>query len=203
MLFDFEKMTPSERYFLMTQSVVPRPIAWILTRNENGSLNLAPFSFFAPVCANPATFVVSIGKKPDGAEKDTYRNMRRTGEAVLHIPAANNLDLVNESSASLPAEESEVDWLNIETVNFIEGGLPRLQSAPVAYFCRFNQVVELGASPQMVVFLQAEKLYVDESAVIHKQDRTQVDSQQLNPLARLGGKDYAELGALFQRQRPE
>lgn len=202
MLFDFEKMTPSERYFLMTQSVVPRPIAWILTRNENDSLNLAPFSFFAPVCANPATFVVSIGQKPDGEEKDTYRNIRRTGEAVLHIPSANNLDLVNESSASLSAEESEVDLLNIRTVGFIEDGLPRLQSAPVAYFCRYDRVVELGGS-QMVVFLQAEKLYVDESAITHKKDRTQVDSQRLNPLARLGGKDYAELGALFQRKRPE
>ena len=97
---DLTAHAPSERYHLLTQAVIPRPVAWILTADEKGLTNLAPFSFFAPVCSDPATFVVSVGHKPDGNEKDTYNNLRTTGVCVVHIAAADQVEVLNQSSAT-------------------------------------------------------------------------------------------------------
>ncbi len=93
----FSDKTPVERYHLLVQSVIPRPIAWILTAEEDGGLNLAPYSLFAPVCSAPPTLVVSIGQKSAGTEKDSYRNLKRSGWCVVNIADASQVDSLNMS----------------------------------------------------------------------------------------------------------
>ena len=74
MIIQFADLKPLQRYHMMTQTIIPRPIAWVLTENDNGSSNLAPFSYFTALCSDPALVVLSIGKKPDGSLKDTRHN---------------------------------------------------------------------------------------------------------------------------------
>lgn len=204
MQFDFESMSATERYFLLTQSVLPRPIAWILTEHENGQLNLAPFSFFAPVCSNPATLVVSMGHKPSGDEKDTYANVKRSGRCVVHIPPLRSVDAVNESSASWPATVSEIDELALDVEPFVAGGLPRLAIADIAFACDFQQEVSLGPANQHVVFLTVSHMYANDGCVgKDMKGRMQLDPKMINPLARLGATEYAALGEMISRNRPK
>ncbi|WP_369855654.1 flavin reductase family protein [Candidatus Thalassolituus haligoni] len=203
MIVDFAEIEASQRYFLMTQAVLPRPIAWILTRNPSGSLNLAPYSFFAPVCSNPPTLVVSMGQKSAGMEKDSYENLRRTGECVVHIPRVADLDAVNTSSATLGFDESEVDQQGLAVTEFIAGGLPRLTDSPLAFACHYQQQVDLGPAPQHLVFLQIDQLYVAETVLEPVKQRQQINAEAVDPLGRLGGKAYAGLGELLSRIRPD
>src|SRR5690606_41642807 len=83
-------LDPVQNYHLLIQTVLPRPIAWILTANVNeacdgsaGACNLAPYSFFAPVCAEPPTLVVSIGNKPPAPDKDIFVHLQRDGRRVV------------------------------------------------------------------------------------------------------------------------
>jgi len=69
MLINFKEKTAAERYHLMANTVIPRPIAWIATQGE--VLNIAPFSYFTPLSSEPATLIVSIGHRADGTPKDT------------------------------------------------------------------------------------------------------------------------------------
>ncbi|MDP2507193.1 flavin reductase family protein [Oceanobacter sp. 3_MG-2023] len=202
MIIDFAGIEASQRYFLMTQAILPRPIAWVMTRNPSGSLNLAPYSFFSPVCSNPPTLVVSMGQKPTGVEKDSYENLRRTGECVVHIPRVADLDAVNASSATLALGDSEVDQLGLAVTGFVAGGLPRLVDVPLAFACHYQQQVDLGPGPQHLVFLQVDQLYVDEAVLETVKQRQQINAEALDPLSRLGGKDYAGLGELLSRVRP-
>jgi len=203
MNFDFSECSAGQRYFLMTQSVMPRPVAWILTENLDGSFNLAPFSFFTPVCSNPPTLVVSVGNKSEGIPKDTWANLERTGKAVVHIPSLRHIEEVNASAASLEQGVSEVEACGMKTVAFVDGGLPRLEGVAVAYACRLQQCVELGEAPQHVAFLEIEHMHVEEEVLIEVKGRQQIDADALNPLARLGGADFAVIGDKHTRKRPE
>lgn len=203
MKFDFNTMSGTERYFLLTQSVLPRPIAWVLTQHETGQLNLAPYSFFAPVCANPATLVVSMGHKPSGEEKDSYANIKRTGQCVVHIPSLKDLDSVNQSSASWSADVSEVEELGLSVEPFVEDGLPRLSGAEIAFACEYQQEVTLGPGGQHVVFLTVHTMFAADHCVGEDaRGRLMLAPDSINPLARLGATEYASLGELISRVRP-
>lgn len=90
----------------MKGSVIPRPIAWITTLNEIASVNLAPFSFFNVI--SPTLLAVSFQKTND-KQKDTFLNLVREKEAVIHIVDESLLEVMDQTSASLAVNESEVD----------------------------------------------------------------------------------------------
>ena len=75
MVIDFDKLSSSQAYFTMTQAIIPRPIAWVLSDHGNGKLNLAPFSYFNAVCSRPPMQSISIGHKKSGLKKDTWVNI--------------------------------------------------------------------------------------------------------------------------------
>ena len=75
MIINFSELKPTQIYKTMIQTVIPRPIAWTLTENENGTYNLAPFSYFNAIGSNPPMVSLSIGKRRDGRDKDTKRNI--------------------------------------------------------------------------------------------------------------------------------
>lgn len=203
MIIDFSSLKPLQRYHWLTQTLIPRPIAWVLTQHEDGHYNLAPFSFFTAISSAPPLLMFSAGKKPDGSPKDSVRNAERLGKLVIHIASANLLDPLNESSATLPAEVSEVETLGLETVDFEGFDLPRLAAAPVAYGCSVHSIQPMGDVPQSLVFARVEKLYVKDSAVASTgEGRYHVSASAIDPLARLGAREYATLGERLERERP-
>ncbi|MET0093908.1 MAG: flavin reductase, partial [Sedimenticola sp.] len=75
MNIDLSEMPPGQVYFTMTQALIPRPIAWVLSENADGGHNLAPFSYFSAVSSEPPLVMLSIGRRPDGTPKDTAANI--------------------------------------------------------------------------------------------------------------------------------
>ena len=87
MNLDFSNFSATQRYHLMTQTIIPRPIAWALTASEDGSLNLAPFSYFTAVSSEPPILMLSVGKKPNGDDKDTFVNVKNNKQMVIALTA--------------------------------------------------------------------------------------------------------------------
>ena len=85
MQFDFEAMLASERYKLLLATVLPRPIAWVSTRDARGAVNAAPFSFFNVFGNDPATVGIGIGSKGPAEPKDTRANIRETEHFVVNL----------------------------------------------------------------------------------------------------------------------
>jgi flavin reductase (DIM6/NTAB) family NADH-FMN oxidoreductase RutF len=83
--FDFTVLSAKERYKLLLSTIVPRPIAWIVTSDREGQLNAAPFSFFNPFATDPPVVGIGIGSHEPGRPKDTRCNIRDTGEFVLNL----------------------------------------------------------------------------------------------------------------------
>jgi len=204
LIIDFDQRTPRERYIQTIQTLIPRPIAWVLSENENGSFNLAPFSFFTAVCADPALVMLSLGHKPDGNLKDTRTNLESRGHCVIHIPDRSMLEAMNASSATLDAGESEVDKLGLKLTDFDNFRLPRLADAKVAYGCSLYRIEEIGAGPQSLIFAEIQRLYIDDAILEPRDDdRIKVDTMKLDPVARLGANEYAFLHEVTHLRRPD
>src|SRR5688500_13786762 len=96
-----------DAYRLMVELVTPRPIGGVSTVSAAGSDNLAPFSFFNAVGANPPSLCFSVANPRDGTVKDTIRNLEATGEFVVNVASYDLRAAINASSAAMPSEEIE------------------------------------------------------------------------------------------------
>jgi len=202
MIIDFHHALPLTRYHLLTQTILPRPIAWVLSENEDHTLNLAPFSFFNAMCSDPPLLAMSIGKKPDGSDKDTRRNMLSGRDFVVHIASVEHTEALNASAANLDYGESEIEAAQLSVESFPNSSVPRLQGCQVAYHCRLYDHHEIGPNKQAIIYAEVVQLYISDDIAEYKDDRYTINAEKLKPLSRLGGAEYAELGRLFSINRP-
>ena len=203
MYIDFSQLSANQIYGTMVQTVVPRPIAWVLSENSQGAYNLAPFSYFNAVCSDPPLLMISIGNKPDGSFKDTRVNIEQRKDFVVHIAHENMLDALNESSATLPAEVSEIELQGLITKLFPGSRLPRLADCRIAMACECHQIQEIGGVPQSLVFGLIKGVYVDDAIVSRdSKGRIKIHAERLNPIGRLGANEYVNFGNILRRKRP-
>lgn len=197
MIINFADYSPNAAYHVMTQTVIPRPIAWVLSRNADGiSHNLAPFSYFAPISSDPPLVVFSVGKKSDGSDKDTTINCLRERQFVVHIAAEDQLSAVQASAEDLNYGDSEVEHSGLSLTAFDDGrNLQRLTNAPVAFACELYKTDTIGNTPQTLIYAKVKSLYVNDDAIDESSGRMTINADTLAPLARLGAGFYAGISA--------
>lgn len=203
MNIDLSTLSNTNIYHVMTQTIIPRPIAWVLSENSNASMNLAPFSYFNAVCSDPPLCMLSMGKKPDGAAKDTATNLVVGAYCVIHIAHLEQAGTVTATAATLEYGESEIDHSRVSLVEHANWPLKRISDCPIAYLCKVHSTREIGNTPQQLVFAQALELYVDDSAISQQNERFYIDALAVNPLARLGANQYASIGDVISKSRPK
>src|SRR5262245_32445593 len=115
MEFDLLGEHAERAYSVLTALVTPRPIAWVTTLNEDGSVNAAPFSFFNVFGDSPPLVIFAPGDKACGTPKDSARNAKRTGEFVVNLVDPSVVEAMVRTSASLPYGESETLRESLET----------------------------------------------------------------------------------------
>ncbi|HIQ47907.1 MAG TPA: flavin reductase family protein [Sulfurovum sp.] len=186
MLIEFEKQVPAQRYQLMAKSVIPRPIAWIVTEGE--VLNIAPFSYFTPLSSEPATLIVSIGHRPDGMPKDTLRNIRESKKCVVCIVDEAHFEAMHFSSKPLESTVSEVETFDIEMEAVLADFPPVPKGIKVAFFCEYLQEVDLKGSKTIPLILEIKKMYIDDKIIT---DKEKINLNFLT-IARVG-RGYASL----------
>jgi flavin reductase (DIM6/NTAB) family NADH-FMN oxidoreductase RutF len=188
MHYRIDALEKSDIYKLMSQTIIPRPIAWIVTEDE-GVVNVAPFSYFTGLSSDPATVVVSVGHKQDGTPKDTLANIRKHRRCTLCMVAEGDLERMHYSSKPLPHDVSEADSFDITTTRFKEEFPPMVASSPVAYFCTLHQEIDLGGGSTIPLILEIGEIYVNDEIITDK-ERLAID---FDPVGRIG-KRYALMG---------
>ncbi len=188
MQISYEDKEFTQRYQLMAQTIIPRPIAWIVTEN-NGVTNIAPFSYFMGLSSEPATMIVSIGHKSDGSEKDTLKNIRQTGKCTICMVDEPLLEKMHFSSKEMESTLSEATHFDIETADTVEGYPPMIKGVPSAFFCDFYQELELKGSKTIPLVVEIKEQYISD-AIISDREKITLDYE---PVARVG-KSYALLG---------
>ncbi|MFC3120060.1 flavin reductase family protein [Agaribacter flavus] len=214
MIIDFTAYTSSERYHLMTQTLIPRPIAWALTASDLSGdkiLNLAPFSYFTAVSSEPALMMISVGKKPSGENKDTLSNVLENKKIVIHIASSAQAALVTQTAATLELGESEISMIRsqgtgkeLSTADFDGFDLPRLADCDIAYACELFEVKHIENASQVLIFVEIKQVYINaDSTSRDDKQRLKIHADKIAPLARLGANEYTGITSPFTVQRPK
>lgn len=202
MQIDVKSAQVLEVYQMLVGLVAPRPIAWVSTISKDGSLNLAPFSFFNVFGANPPVVVFSPTLKRDSSKKDTLLNIEQTREFVINAATEADAEAINQSSSMLPYGESEVHLIGRDIEHSWQVKPPRLSKIPFALECKLLQIIPVGNGPI------SANLVIGEVLVIHVDDKIlgadgQPDPYKLCSIARMGGENWCRTQDLFQLTRPK
>lgn len=185
MLVDFNENT--DAYRLMRQAIIPRPIAWIVT--EDQVVNIAPFSYFMALTSTPATMIVSIGHKSNGAPKDTLRNIRKTKKCTICLPRETQLEKMHFSSKELDEKKSEAQIFDIGLEQKYEDFPSMIKDAPIAFFCELYQELDIKGSKHKPIIVEIKHMYIDDACITNKERMY----FEYPAIARIGG-DYSFLG---------
>lgn len=189
-----------DNYKLLIGSIIPRPIAFVTTQSEDGVVNGAPFSYFNIVSSNPPMVSLAI-QRPNDELKDTAQNIYGNDQFVVHIVDEDNVRIINETAASLPASESEIELANLTLVPSESVSVPGVKEAKIRMECRLVQAIPLGGEgPGSDLFIgEVVQFHVDKA--IYEVGR--IDPRGLNAVSRLAGTHYAKIGDIFSMERPK
>lgn len=186
-------------YPILAGLVTPRPIAWVGTLNEDGGVNLAPFSFFNVFGDEPPLVIFSPGNRNDGTPKDTALNCERTGEFVVNLVTEELAGTMVRTSASLPYGTSELLLEKLETLPSSVVSPPRIAAAPAALECKVHDIQIIGGN--RLVFGIVHRVWIDDA--LFDETNLRVRGEIYHPVGRMSVPDwYCRTRDLFEMIRP-
>ncbi|SSW66466.1 flavin reductase family protein [Achromobacter agilis] len=195
MFIDLNDLEGPARYKLLTATIVPRPIAWIVSRDAHGATNVAPFSFFNVMSGDPPLICVGIGVRGN-APKDTARNIAERGEFTVSLVSAPLAARMNVTAVDFPAgvDESLEAGLVLSPSRSIS--VPWVAQSPVAFECRVHELIRIDRRTLVVAGVTA--MHVRDELVADR-DNLYLDGPGMDLLARLHNPGwYCRPQAAFQ-----
>ena len=184
--------------------VAPRPIAWVSSIHPNGTVNLAPYSFFNALSSDPPTVMISFnGYHAHGGEKDTLYNIKTSGEFVVNMVPLALKEAMNATTANAAHEVNEFELAGLTTEKSALVKPPRVLEAPIHLECEFYQEVELPCTLADSI----NRMIIGRVLGVHIRDEVLVDGlidlTRIKPLARLGYMQYTAVDEVFTMARPD
>jgi flavin reductase (DIM6/NTAB) family NADH-FMN oxidoreductase RutF len=198
-------LSPDAAYFWQVATVVPRPIAWTSTLNEDGTTNLAPFSFFTAASSDPPMCIICVSRKKAATaggqreKKDTWRNIERTGEYVIHVVTGALVERMNLTSKDHPYGTDELALAGLSPLPSERVAPPRIAEAPVAMECRLERIVEVGRSGTAIIIGEILLWHVADELIVGGR----IDMAKLDAVGRMAGAVYARTRDRFEMPRPK
>lgn len=201
--FQTNEYPPLEIYKLLTNTIVPRPIAWVSTIGLDGDLNLAPYSFFNAISSKPATLMIAVARKPNGDKKDTHKNIEETKQFVVNNVSESSFDQMVSSAAIYEYGVSEFEKVGITPIPSKLVKPPRVKESLISFECSLYRIIDIddnGEVNSSIIIGKIEGIHISES--VYGEDG-RIDPAKLSPIGRLGGISYTTLGAVLSKKIPE
>lgn len=200
MHFDTSLIDNKAIYKLLTGSIIPRPIGWISTIDENGINNLAPFSYFNAVGEDPPHVMFST-VRGNNTNKDTLNNVLATKQFVVNLVTEDVVEQMNTTAQTVPSEVDEFELANLTPIPSLKIKPMRVKESKVNFECELVHHY----------FLEGHKnggacVIIGKIIMMHFEDSILLDDHKINldnykPVARLAGSNYAKLGEIFSIKR--
>lgn len=200
MYFDMKALSPEQRSNLVHSTVIPRPIAWVSSRNGSGAVNVAPFSFFNVMSGDPPLLCLCIGSR-SGEPKDTARNIIERGEFVVNLVSAPMAGRMTVTSIDFDAQVNEALEAGLQMLPGQQVSVPRIASSPCSMECRVRQLIDIDG---VRTFILADIVgtHLCEEAIIDV-TRMFIDPTSMALIGRLHSPGwYCEVSADFQMPTP-
>ena len=183
--------------------VIPRPIGWISTVDEQGRDNLAPFSQFQNVTFDPPIVMFASNQNSRGERKDSVRNAETTGQFVWNMATYALREAVNLSAEELPHGVDEFERAGLAKLPSRLVRPRRVSGSPIHFECTYLNTVRFPGSSTMgtvdVVFGRVVAVHIDDAYIT---DQGLVDVLKIQPLARMGYYDYTYVDNQFRMVIP-
>lgn len=188
----------------MLGTIAPRPIAFVSTRNKEGQVNLAPYSFFNAFSSNPPIIVFSSNRRgSDNTTKDTLANVQETKQAVVNIVSYEYVRQMALASIDYPSDVSEFDKAGFTAIDSDTVEVPRVKEATASFECQVNDIISLGDNGG------AGNLIICEVKLIHinpdiLDEESKIDPQKVDLIGRMGRAYYTKAGgdSIFKIYQP-
>jgi flavin reductase (DIM6/NTAB) family NADH-FMN oxidoreductase RutF len=184
MELDLEGEHAHRSYPLLVSLVTPRPIAWVTSLSPEGHLNAAPFSFFNALGANPPIIGFCPGDRDDGQPKDTARNIRATHDFVVNLVDEELAEAMNETSASVPYGQSELEAVGLTTAPSSVVKAPRIAEAPASLECTEWGTLQIGENRLIIGIVKrihVREELIDPETLRIRDDRFRVIGRMASP----------------------
>lgn len=200
MQFDIQNTDASILYKLLTGTIIPRPIGWISTIDDNGINNLAPFSYFNMVSSDPPCLMFST-RRDDNKNKDTLNNVLQNNQFVVNLVTIDVAEQMNTTSAAVAASVDEFELANITPIDSVFVKPKRVKESLVHFECEkiHHYIIdnETGGGA-CVIIGKVITMHIDDSILM---ENHKINLEKYKPVARLAGSNYSTLGELFQIKR--
>ena len=200
MRWELDQVDPSTAYKLLAATVIPRPIAWVVTLDRAGRRNAAPYSFFNVMGSAPPMIALGILADPVRGYKDTARNILDTNEFVVNLVPERLVHAMNTTAVDAPQGIDELALAELATRPSVHVAPPRIAESPVAFECRLHTKVVTGPH-QIVILGQVISVYIEDRFVLDAH-QAHIDTPSLDLVARSYGSDYVRSKDTFQLKRP-
>ena len=202
MKIDPMNLTQQDSAHLLTDIIVPRPIAWVSTVDERGVFNLAPFSAYGMISARPMVVGFSVSSRRDGQKKDTLRNVESSREFVINVVTEDLAEAMNITSTPYPRDVSEFEKAGLTPVKAELVKAPMVAESPLNMECRVIQILTFGKPPVTTSFIIGEVLRVHVAEELYDKHNKRISG--IKVVARLGGDGdlYCRTRDIFQMKRP-
>ncbi|MEM7542267.1 MAG: flavin reductase family protein [Pseudomonadota bacterium] len=201
MNIDAQDLTAVQSYKLLIGAITPRPIAFVSTVGEDGVYNLAPFSFFTGVSANPPVIGFSPMVNFQHNRRDSRNNIEASGEFVVNVVSESFVNQMNDTAVDVPPDVDEFELSGLTPLASNIVAAPRVAEARVSMECRLVQVVDISQEVLGGAFVIGEVLHfhIDDEIV----DDYRIDADALATVGRMAGNDYVRTRDRFELARPE
>lgn len=181
----------NDAYKILVGSILPRPIAFVSTIDENGIANAAPFSFFTAICADPMLVCFSpMRRGTDGEKKDTLVNIEKTKQFVINIVSEEFVEQMNECAKEFPKEVDEFEFAGLTKLDSVCVQAPRIAESKVQLECELFESLDFGSHPG------SGSLVIGKVVHIHIQDdlysKGRIITEKLLPVGRMAGQTYTK-----------
>lgn len=201
MIIDPAESDYRDIYKLMVGAIVPLLIAFVSTVDADGNRNLAPFSFFTGISANPPVICFSPMIRSNGGLKDTRRNIEAVNEFVVNVVSEEFVEKMNICSAEFPPQVDEFAMSGLTPVASDLVKPPRVKESHISMECRLVQIVDVSRKPLggSIVLGEVLRFHIDQELF----EDYKIDPHKLHAIGRMGGPTYTRTTDRFDMVRPK
>lgn len=204
MILDPKEIPVGKMHSYLLSAVAPRPIAFASTIDQEGNVNLSPFSFFNCFGANPPILIFSPARRGrDNTTKHSYENVLEVPEVVINIVNYALVQQMSLASTEYPKGVNEFTKAGLTPVASSVVKPPRVGEAPVAFECKVLQVIPTGTEGAAgnLVICEVVRMHIKEEIL---DTEGKIDPYKIDAVARMGGDWYCRASgeALFKVPKP-
>lgn len=196
---DFTQLPPADRYRLLTNFVGPRPIALVTTRAAAGHGNAAPMSFFNVFSHEPPLVIIGFSARPDGSEKDTLGNLRRTGQFCVNMVNMELAEAMILCGVNFADDVDEAEFAGLATSPCRQIDARFITRTPCAMECRVERIIDF---PRRAIVIGEVVEMTARDDCLDANGRY-VNPEVYQPIARLHADNYIVADRQFELKKPE